>query len=111
MHPTRKLRTWLALICTLYFAVLGLVGTEIYVATPPTPKQVIGTGREVQNSAEQIQRGQQSWLAAGGQQLGSAWEHGSYLAPDWSADWLHREALALCSLRAEAAPAGLPAKA
>jgi nitric oxide reductase subunit B len=23
------------------------------------------------------------------------WGHGSYLAPDWSADWLHREATAL----------------
>lgn len=111
MHPTRKPWTWLALICALSFAVLGWVGTEIYVAAPPIPKQVISTGGEVQYSAEQIQRGQQSWLAAGGQQSGSAWGHGSYLAPDWSADWLHREALALRSLRAEAAPAGLPAKA
>ncbi|MCZ6564960.1 MAG: hypothetical protein O6852_02350 [Gammaproteobacteria bacterium] len=29
---------------------------------------------------------------------GSIWGHGSYLAPDWSADWLHREALALLAL-------------
>jgi nitric oxide reductase subunit B len=26
-------------------------------------------------------------------QLGSIWGHGSYVAPDWTADWLHREAL------------------
>ncbi|WP_221899859.1 hypothetical protein [Bathymodiolus platifrons methanotrophic gill symbiont] len=31
-------------------------------------------------------------------QQGSIWGHGSYLAPDWSADWLHREALELLSL-------------
>jgi nitric oxide reductase subunit B len=42
-----------------------------------------------------VQRGQEAWLSAGGQQLGSVWGHGSYVAPDWSADWLHREALAL----------------
>ena len=32
-------------------------------------------------------------------QQGSIWGHGSYVAPDWSADWLHREALALLDLR------------
>ena len=37
--------------------------------------------------------GQQAWLSAGGQQLGTVWGHGSYVAPDWSADWLHREAV------------------
>ena len=31
----------------------------------------------------------------GGQQIGSIWGHGAYQAPDWSADWLHREATAL----------------
>jgi nitric oxide reductase subunit B len=25
-------------------------------------------------------------------QVGSVWGHGSYVAPDWTADWLHREA-------------------
>jgi nitric oxide reductase subunit B len=49
----------------------------------------------------QIQQGQEAWLAAGGQQLGTVWGHGSYLAPDWSADWLHREALALLDVRAQ----------
>ncbi|MDZ7686322.1 MAG: hypothetical protein U5O39_16085 [Gammaproteobacteria bacterium] len=27
--------------------------------------------------------------------------HGAYLAPDWSADWLHREATTLLDLYAE----------
>jgi nitric oxide reductase subunit B len=31
----------------------------------------------------------------GGMEQGSIWGHGSYVAPDWSADWLHREALSL----------------
>jgi len=26
-------------------------------------------------------------------ECGSIWGHGSYVAPDWTADWLHREAV------------------
>src|SRR4051794_27815371 len=95
MHATRKILTWVAIICVLSFSVLGWVGTEIYLNGPPIPQQVKGDNGEVLFSAGQIERGQQAWLSAGGQQLGSVWGHGSYLAPDWSADWLHREALAL----------------
>ena len=101
MHATRKLWTWLGLICALSFAVLGWVGTEIYVAAPPIPQKIVSSQGEVLYTAEQIQRGQQAWLSAGGQQLGSVWGHGSYVAPDWSADWLHREALALRELWAQ----------
>ena len=39
--------------------------------------------------------GQQVWQSMGGQQIGTIWGHGAYQAPDWSADWLHREATAL----------------
>src|SRR5690606_26731936 len=35
-------------------------------------------------------------------QLGSIWGHGGYVAPDWSADWLHREAVQLLDLWARA---------
>ncbi|MFC5299909.1 nitric-oxide reductase large subunit [Azospira restricta] len=95
MHATRKLWTWLAVICVLSFAALGWVGTEIYVSAPPIPKQVVSSKGHTLFADGAVQRGQEAWLAAGGQQLGSVWGHGSYLAPDWSADWLHREALAL----------------
>lgn len=95
MQASRKLWTWLAVICVLSFAVLGWVGTEIYLTAPPIPKQVTNTKGDVLFSEGQVQLGQEAWLSAGGQQLGSVWGHGSYVAPDWSADWLHREALAL----------------
>ncbi len=38
-----------------------------------------------------IQDGQKAWQSIGGQEVGTVWGHGSYVAPDWSADWLHRE--------------------
>ncbi|MFZ5512064.1 MAG: nitric-oxide reductase large subunit [Pseudomonadota bacterium] len=101
MHPTRALWRWLAIIFLLSFAVLGWVGREIYLAAPPIPDQVVSQSGERLFTGEQIQRGQEAWRAAGGQQLGSVWGHGSYIAPDWSADWLHREALALRDAQAQ----------
>jgi nitric oxide reductase subunit B len=101
VQATRKLWTWLAVICVLSFSVLGWVGSEIYLSAPPIPKQVVDTNGDVLFSEGQVQLGQEAWLSAGGQQLGSVWGHGSYVAPDWSADWLHREALALREIWAQ----------
>jgi nitric oxide reductase subunit B len=101
MHATRKLWTWLAIICVASFSVLLWVGNEIYLKAPPIPKQVISTKGEVLFTGDQTMLGQQAWMSAGGQQLGTVWGHGSYVAPDWSADWLHREALALQDLFAQ----------
>ncbi|QGZ37994.1 nitric oxide reductase NorZ apoprotein [Pseudoduganella flava] len=95
MNATRKLWTWLGVICALSFAVLGWVGSEIWLAAPPIPKHIVSADGATLYSEGQVEQGQQAWLAAGGQQVGTVWGHGSYVAPDWSADWLHREALAL----------------
>lgn len=95
MQSSRKLWRWLAIMFFLSFAALGWIGREIYLQAPPIPQKVVTTDGTVVFTAEQIQRGQEAWLSAGGQQLGTVWGHGSYIAPDWSADWLHREALAL----------------
>jgi nitric oxide reductase subunit B len=34
--------------------------------------------------------GQNVWQSIGGQTVGSIWGHGAYIAPDWTADYLHR---------------------
>ncbi|SCK14592.1 nitric oxide reductase, NorZ apoprotein [Vogesella sp. LIG4] len=95
MKSTRRLWGWLAVICLLSFSTLLYIGKEIYVAAPPIPNAVVSSNGRVVFTGEQIKRGQQAWLASGGQQVGTVWGHGSYVAPDWSADWLHREAVAL----------------
>ena len=99
MKPNRTLWKWLAAVFVLSFAVLGWLGREIYVAAPPIPNVKTTTGATLY-TASQVQEGQRAWLAAGGQQLGTVWGHGSYVAPDWSADWLHREAVAYRDIRA-----------
>ena len=79
-------------VILLSFAVLGWVGVRIYQQAPPIPRQVVSQDGEVVVGPGEIERGQNVWQAMGGMQLGSIWGHGSYVAPDWTADWLHREA-------------------
>ncbi len=100
MQSTRRLWLGLAIVFLASFAVLLWLGREIYLAAPPIPQAVKVAGGATLYSAEQIEDGQRAWRAAGGQQLGSVWGHGAYVAPDWSADWLHREAVALRELQA-----------
>src|SRR5690606_23075876 len=75
------------------FAVLGYYGTEIYRLAPPIPDQVTTDDGQVVFTGDQIRDGQNVWQSMGGQEVGSIWGHGAYVAPDWSADWLHREAV------------------
>jgi nitric oxide reductase subunit B len=109
MEGKRNLWKWLAAVFVLSFAVLLYLGREIYLAAPPIPL-VKTTSGTVLYTPSDIQEGQRAWLAAGGQQLGTVWGHGSYVAPDWSADWLHREASAYRDLRASSMYARHPAE-
>ncbi len=103
MKSNLRLWRWLGIVFVLSFGALGYLGWQIYLAAPPVPKEVVTTDGDVLFTGENIRHGQQAWLAAGGQQLGTVWGHGSYVAPDWSADWLHREAVTLRDLRAREA--------
>ena len=80
-----------SLVVIASFAILGWIGTRIYQEMPPIPYQVVSTDGEVIVSNGQIGRGQNVWQTMGGMEVGSIWGHGSYVAPDWTADWLHRE--------------------
>ena len=102
MNNNKMLWRWLGFIFVLSFGALGYLGYQIYLTAPPIPQNVVSTQGDVIYTGEQIQRGQQVWLASGGQQQGSVWGHGAYVAPDWSADWLHREAVELQKLHTQA---------
>ncbi|MBM6995719.1 nitric-oxide reductase large subunit [Paenibacillus sp. DXFW5] len=86
-----KLWISLGLVIAISFAVLGYYGGEIYHSMPPIPKQVVSTDGTVLMTEQDILDGQNVWQSMGGQEIGSVWGHGAYVAPDWSADWLHRE--------------------
>ncbi|TYT25057.1 nitric-oxide reductase large subunit [Luteimonas viscosa] len=95
MDSTRKLWTGLAVLLISSFAVLLWVGSEVHRQAPPMPERVVSSDGEVLHTRADIERGRQVWQSIGGQQLGSIWGHGAYVAPDWGADWLHREAEAI----------------
>jgi nitric oxide reductase subunit B len=86
---------WIAFsaVIIISFIVLGWVGVRIYQQVPPIPDKVITTDGKVVYTKEDIETGQNVWQALGGMETGTVWGHGSYVAPDWSADWLHKEAL------------------
>ena len=101
MHDGKNMwKLWLGLGAVLLgtFTILGFFGREIYRQAPPIPARVVTPAGEVLMTGEDILDGQQAWQSIGGQQVGTIWGHGAYQAPDWSADWLHREATALLAL-------------
>ena len=106
MSNTRKLWLGLGALLVISFGVLLWAGGEIFRAAPPMPERVVSESGQVVYTRADIERGRQVWQSMGGMQLGSIWGHGGYVAPDWSADWLHREAVGVLDLwaRSEGAP-------
>jgi len=88
----KKLWIMFAAIFVMSFAVLGWIGTEIFRQAPPIPREVVTTDGTVLIRDGEVSNGQNVWQSMGGMQVGSIWGHGSYVAPDWTADYLHREA-------------------
>jgi nitric oxide reductase subunit B len=84
---------WISFVAVLVisFSILGYIGTRIYQEKPPIPARVTATGGRMVVADGDIERGQNVRQSMGGMQVGAIWGHGSYVAPDWTADWLHRE--------------------
>ncbi|MCZ4338988.1 nitric-oxide reductase large subunit [Shewanella colwelliana] len=96
--------TAIALIVVLIasFTVLLSIGSEIYREKPPIPTAFVDEQGSPIFTKNDIEQGQLVWRSMGGHQLGSIWGHGSYVAPDWTADWLHKEAQAWLDITAQA---------
>ena len=93
-----RLWTMFAVMLVVMFGVLLLVGGRAFQQAPPMPSEVVATEdarSRVLFTRDDIDRGRDVWRRLGGMELGSVWGHGSYLAPDWTADMLHREAVAM----------------
>ncbi len=88
-------RLWLGfiLVMVISFGILGYFGREIYREAPPIPEKILSSNGELIMTGQDIKDGQNIWQSMGGQEVGTVWGHGAYKAPDWTADWLHREAV------------------
>jgi nitric oxide reductase subunit B len=95
--------TVIALLAVLIasFTVLLSVGSDIYREKPPIPTAYVDQSGQPLYNKDDVEQGQLVWRSMGGHQLGSIWGHGSYVAPDWTADWLHREAQAWLNISAQ----------
>jgi nitric oxide reductase subunit B len=100
MGEYRKLWWLLIAVLAVTFCVLGYFGREVYRQAPPIPARVVTESGELLMTGDSILDGQTAWQSVGGMQLGSIWGHGAYQAPDWTADWLHRELTAWLNLAA-----------
>lgn len=89
----KKLWISFAIVFIVSFAILGYYGGRLYQTMPPIPERVVSTDGSVLYTKKDIQVGQNVWQSIGGQELGSIWGHGAYVAPDWNADWLHRQSM------------------
>src|SRR5262249_30372348 len=74
------------------FAILGYVARGVHSDHAPVPGRVVDeTGRPLM-AREEILQGQEAFLTHGLMQFGSVYGHGAYLGPDFTADYLHRQA-------------------
>lgn len=87
----RKYWWLLVVVFVATFTILGFFGNEVYKQAPPIYSFLKSPADEILYTKEDILTGQTVWQSIGGQQIGSIWGHGAYQAPDWTADWLHRE--------------------
>lgn len=102
MKNPKKLWMTFAIVIGLSFMVLLYFGVKIYQNAPPIPEKVVSANGEVLFTADDISNGQNVWQSIGGQEVGSIWGHGAYVAPDWTADYLHRESLFILDAWAKA---------
>src|SRR5690606_7628322 len=99
MDTTKRLWWGLGALLTVTFAIMLWMGREIHQQAPPLPTAIVTESGQTVFTKEELETGRVVWQSFGGQQIGSIWGHGALLAPDWSAEWLHKEALAILDER------------
>ena len=114
MFTFSRLWTMFGVSLVVMFGILLLVGGRAFQLAPPMPDAVVATDGDTTDvifTSDDIRAGRDVWRRLGGMELGSVWGHGSYLAPDWTADVLHREALAMLDADGEFDSLSEPARA
>ena len=110
----KRLWTMFAVLLVVMFGILLLIGGRSFQQAPPLPEQVVmvdGETSSVVFTSSDVHDGRDVWRRLGGMELGSVWGHGGYLAPDWTADVLHREALAMLEADGDLAAVSVPERA
>jgi len=89
-------RAWIqavAVVVLFGFFVLGLLAYRTYTGEAPIPGKVLGPDGRVLFTRADVIAGQEVFLRNGLMEYGSIFGHGAYLGPDYTADYLRREAV------------------
>ena len=84
-----------ALVGIFGFTVLGFMAGAHLPGRPSDPRPGRPASGEVLFTGEDVRGGQEVFLRNGVMQFGSIFGHGAYLGPDFTADYLHRAAIAV----------------
>ncbi len=74
------------------FTILAFSAVRIYQDPAPVPEKIVDETGKVLFTRQEILDGQELFLTYGLMQFGTIYGHGAYLGPDFTADYLHREA-------------------
>jgi nitric oxide reductase subunit B len=74
------------------FMILSMLTVLTYTNAPPIPQSVVDTKGNILFTKQNINAGQDVFLKYDLMEHGTLWGHGAYLGPDYTADYLHREA-------------------
>ena len=77
------------------FTVLGILAWLVYQEQPPIPGKVTGPGGQILFTRADVIAGMNAFQRHGLMEYGTVYGHGAYLGPDFTADYLHRSALAM----------------
>ncbi len=80
------------------FGIMGYLAIKVYQDHPPLPGRVVSDAGQTIFTANDIRAGQELFLTYGLMQYGSIYGHGAYLGPDFTADYLHRQAIEMQTL-------------
>src|SRR5579885_3557469 len=97
-RPLLVARGWTQAVILVFvfgFFVLGLLAYRTYTGEPPIPARVVDPQGRLLFTGEDVLAGQGVFLRNGLMEYGSIFGHGAYLGPDFTADYLHRAALAV----------------
>jgi nitric oxide reductase subunit B len=97
-RPLLVSKGWLqatVLVFLFGFLVLGLLAYSSYASDPPIPDRATDPAGRTLFTGDDVRAGQKVFLDNGLMEYGSIFGHGAYLGPDYTADYLHRAALAV----------------
>lgn len=97
--PEEELSYWwryaVIVVMLIGFTILGFITSLSYENAPPIPGKVVDEAGKTLFAKENIQEGQSAFLRYNLMEHGTLWGHGAYLGPDYTAEYLHQEGLAL----------------